>query len=117
MQVLQILSWSNLVGHSTQIESIYRYCLDPLVEDLLVGSLDPTMVAGDPWINNDQNQLYFFDGTDLELAGPIYNAFQGRSGPQVVTVLDNTGTSRTIVKYWVGGNSVGLWSKIAALEH
>ena len=56
---------------------------------------------------------YFFDGTDLELAGPIYNSFQGRSGPQVVTVLDNTGTSRTIVKYWVGGTLVGLWSKIA----
>lgn len=73
----------------------------------------PDMVAGDMWINNDQNQLYFFDGTDLELAGPIYNAFQGRSGPEVVTVLDNTGTSRTIVKYWVGGTFVGLWSKIA----
>tara|TARA_B100001287_G_scaffold47247_2_gene36304 strand:+ start:24345 stop:26180 length:1836 start_codon:yes stop_codon:yes gene_type:complete len=79
----------------------------------LVGPARPTMVAGDLWINNDQNQLYFFDGTDLELAGPIYNAFQGRSGPQVVTVLDNTGTSRTIVKYWVGGTLVGLWSKIA----
>tara|TARA_B100000085_G_scaffold42786_1_gene35911 strand:- start:412 stop:2241 length:1830 start_codon:yes stop_codon:yes gene_type:complete len=73
----------------------------------------PDMVAGDMWINNESNQLYFFDGTDLELAGPIYNAFQGRSGPQVVTVLDNTGTSRTIVKYWVGGTLVGLWSKIA----
>ena len=61
---------------------------------------------------------YFFDGTDLELAGPIYNSFQGRSGPQVVTVLDNTGTSRTIVKYWVGGTLVGLWSKIAFVpEH
>jgi hypothetical protein len=79
----------------------------------IVGPRQPSMVAGDLWINNDENQLYFFDGTDLELAGPIYNSFQGRSGPQVVTVLDNTGTSRTIVKYWVGGTLVGLWSKIA----
>ena len=62
------------------------------------------MVAGDLWINNDANpKCTFSDGTDLELAGPIYNAFQGRSGPEVVTVLDITGTSRTIVKYWVGG--------------
>tara|TARA_B100000900_G_scaffold394831_1_gene392627 strand:- start:7673 stop:9514 length:1842 start_codon:yes stop_codon:yes gene_type:complete len=79
----------------------------------IVQPTEPGMVAGDMWINNDANQLYFFDGTDLELAGPIYNAFQGRSGPEVVTVLDNTGTSRTIVKYWVGGTFVGLWSKVA----
>ena len=78
----------------------------------IVGPQQPTMVAGDLWINNDSNQLYFFDGTDLELAGPIYNAFQGRSGPEVITVLDQTGTSRTIVKYWVGGTLVGLWSKV-----
>ena len=79
----------------------------------IVQPTQPSMVAGDMWINNDQNQLYFFDGTDLELAGPIYNSFQGRSGPEVVTVLDSTGTSRTIVKYWVGGTLVGLWSKVA----
>jgi len=71
------------------------------------------LVSGDLWLNSLTNQLYFYDGTDLELAGPIYNAFQGRSGPQVVTVLDATGTSRTIVKYWVGGTLVGLWSKIS----
>jgi len=79
----------------------------------IVGPQQPVMVAGDLWINNDSNQLYFFDGTDLELAGPIYNAFQGRSGPEVITVLDQTGTSRTIVKYWVGGTLVGLWSKVS----
>lgn len=78
----------------------------------IVQPTQPVMVAGDLWINNDSNQLYFFDGTDLELAGPIYNAFQGRSGPEVITVLDNTGTSRTIVKYWIGNTLVGLWSKI-----
>lgn len=78
----------------------------------IVQPTQPVMVAGDLWINNDSNQLYFFDGTDLELAGPIYNAFQGRSGPEVITVLDNTGTSRTIVKYWIGNTLVGVWSKI-----
>ncbi len=78
----------------------------------IVQSTQPVMVAGDLWINNEANQLYFFDGTDLTLAGPVYNAFQGISGPEVITVLDNTGTSRTIVKYWVGGTLVGLWSKI-----
>lgn len=78
----------------------------------IVQAQRPEMVAGDLWINNESNQMYFFDGTDLTLAGPVYNAFQGKSGPEVVTVLDNTGTSRTIVKYWIGNTLVGLWSKI-----
>jgi hypothetical protein len=78
----------------------------------IVSETRPEMVAGDLWINNESNQIYFFDGTDTTLAGPIYNQFQGRSGPEVVTVLDNTGTSRTIVKYWIGNTLVGLWSKI-----
>ena len=58
-------------------------------------------------------QMYFFDGTDLELAGPHLQCIPRTFGPEVVTVLDITGTSRTIVKYWVGGTSVGFWSKIA----
>ncbi len=78
----------------------------------IVTAKRPIMVAGDLWINNEENQMYFYDGTDLTLAGPIYNAFQGQSGPQTVTVLDNTGTSRTILKYWIGGSLVGIWSKI-----
>ena len=42
------------------------------------------MVAGDPWINNDLTQLYFFDGTDLELAGPIYNASKDDQGRRLL---------------------------------
>ena len=79
----------------------------------IVNPLDPTWLQVICGLTTNNPYYIFFDGTDLELAGPIYNAFQGRSGPQVVTVLDNTGTSRTIVKYWVGGTLVGLWSKIA----
>ena len=29
------------------------------------------MVAGDLWINNEQNQLYFYDGTDLRIPGRV----------------------------------------------
>ncbi len=78
-----------------------------------VTAVQPSMVAGDIWINNETNQMYFYDGTDLTLAGPIYNNFQGLTGPQVVSVLDAQGTSRTIIKYWIGGTLVGVWSKLA----
>ena len=78
-----------------------------------VSATQPSMVSGDIWINNETNQLYFYDGTDLTLAGPIYNNFQGLTGPQVVSVLDAQGTSRTIIKYWIGGSLEGVWSSLA----
>ena len=37
----------------------------------IVSASRPEMVAGDLWINNEQNQIYFFDGTDLTLAGNL----------------------------------------------
>lgn len=79
----------------------------------ILSSTRPEMVAGDLWINNETNQISFYDGTDLVNIGPLYNAFQGVSGPVVDTVLDSQSTSRTIVKYYVGNTLVGLWSKVA----
>lgn len=79
----------------------------------IVSAQQPNMVAGDLWINNQTNQISFFDGTDLVTIGPLFNAFQGKSGPEVATVLDSQSTNRTIVKYFIGDVLVGLWSNIA----
>ena len=35
-----------------------------------VSATQPNMVAGDPWIHNEENKLYFFDGTDVIAVGP-----------------------------------------------
>lgn len=79
----------------------------------LVGAQRPDMVAGDLWINNETNQIYFFDGEDLVLIGPIYSAFQGVSGAVVDSVLDSQSTSRTIIKYYIGNTLVGVYSKVS----
>lgn len=79
---------------------------------VIVSAQQPQMVSGDLWLNNEANQLYMFDGTDLVLVGPNYSAFQGVSGVVTDTVLDIQGTSRTVIKFYVGNALVGVYSNI-----
>ena len=69
-----------------------------------------TLVAGDLWIDSEKNQLHFYDGTDLELAGPIYTKTQGKSGFDVVTLVDTFNNSHVVMKYFIAGTIVGVWS-------
>ena len=78
----------------------------------IVSSITPTnLIQGDLWINNQKNQLYFYDGIDLLLAGPLYTAEQGISGPEVVSILDSTGNLKHVVKFWVNQTLLGIFSK------
>jgi len=79
---------------------------------VIVSAQQPNLVAGDLWLNNEANQLYAFDGTDLVLVGPNYSSFQGLSGIVTDTVLDIQGTSRTVIKFYVGNALVGVYSNI-----
>jgi hypothetical protein len=79
---------------------------------VIVSAQQPQMVSGDLWLNNEANQLYMFDGTDLVLVGPNYSAFQGVSGVVTDTVLDIQGTSRTVIKFYVGNALTGVYSNI-----
>ena len=63
----------------------------------IVSSSQPTMVAGDLWIDNLNNQLYFYDGSDLELAGPLYSSTQKRSGFKVETLQDSQNLDRVVI--------------------
>ena len=69
-----------------------------------------SLVAGDLWIDSANNQLYFYDGTDLELAGPIYTKGQGKSGFDIVTLVDTFNNSHVVMKYFIAGTIVGVWS-------
>jgi hypothetical protein len=72
----------------------------------------PQMVAGDLWIDNLNNQVYAFDGTDLILIGPSYTETQGLSGFQVDSVLDLQSRSRTVIKLFIGNALVGVFSNL-----
>jgi hypothetical protein len=76
-----------------------------------VDSQQPSsLVAGDLWIDSLNNQLHFYDGTDLELAGPLYTKAQGKSGFEIATLIDTFNNSQVVMKYFIAGTIVGVWS-------
>ena len=79
----------------------------PLVQD----TQPPGLVIGDLWINNETNQLYFYDGVDLSLAGPIYSQAEGKHGWIVENVVDQGNNGRSVTALWVNGERVGILSR------
>ena len=77
----------------------------------IVNSSQPTnLVAGDIWIDNANNRLYLYDGTDLTLVGPTYDAGQGKTGFESASQVDIQNVTRTILKLFLGGVLVGIYS-------
>ena len=72
----------------------------------------PQMVSGDLWIDNLNNQLYFYDGSDLVLVGPQYTSFQNVTGFEAGSILDNQSRSRPVALLKVAGELVGVFSNI-----
>lgn len=77
----------------------------------IVSNTRPSMVAGDIWIDNENNKMYFFDGTDLVLVGPDYDAGQGQTGFEVASVIDISARERVVLKIWIGGTLFGVITK------
>ena len=77
----------------------------------IVNSSQPTnLVAGDIWIDNANNRLYLYDGSDLTLVGPTYDAGQGKTGFESASQVDIQNVTRTILKLFLGGVLVGIYS-------
>lgn len=78
---------------------------------IVLNQLPTNTVAGDLWINNETNQLFFTkNGTDMTLAGPIWTAGQGTTGFVTKTLLDTQNNSKVILEMWMAGTLVGVWS-------
>ena len=77
----------------------------------IVSSTQPgNLTTVDIWIDNLNNKLYLFDGTDLVLVGPTYSAGQGKTGFETASQLDTTDVQRTVLKLFLGGTLVGVYS-------
>lgn len=79
----------------------------------IVSNEQPTgLTTGGLWVNNVTRQIFFNDGgTSPVLAGPIYTNQQGKSGFEVVDILDTNKITRTIVKLNVANTLIGIFSK------
>ena len=81
---------------------------------IVSGTQPSNFVQGDFWIDDVNDQLYFYDGVDLTLAGPIYKSTQGKSGFEVITIVDTVLIEHVVVKLWVGASLLGIFSKDVA---
>lgn len=77
----------------------------------VVAATQPTMLAGDIWIDSARKQIYFSDGTSVILAGPNYTQDQGASGVDTITLLDRFGVPKTVSRLLIGGATVALISR------
>lgn len=77
----------------------------------VVNSSQPTnLIEGDLWIDNKNNKLYIYDGSQLTLVGPNYDASQLKTGFEAASQLDSTDVQRTILKLYIAGVLVGIYS-------
>ena len=78
----------------------------------IVSSSAPSgLASGGLWINSATSQLFFNDGLETTLAGPIYTKTQGQSGFVVSDVIDTIGVNHTIVSLYVGNTLLGIFAK------
>jgi hypothetical protein len=82
-----------------------------------VQKTQPVMVAGDLWMDNVNNQLYFYDGTDLSLAGPIYQSSQGETGFRIESIRDTQDRSRTLASLYLGNGTDGSTDRVAVISN
>lgn len=102
------------VWYSTADGKIKVYSGTSFVEGSgpIVSQTQPAnLQQSDIWIDNKENLFYFYDGTDLTLAGPVYKESQKLSGFVVSTVQGTDNISRVIVSLLVGGKLIGIFSK------
>ena len=66
--------------------------------------------TGDIWIDNNENQMYFYDGTDLLLAGPIWKRTQGKTGFVAETLVDRNNNPKPVLYLYVRDSLLGIFS-------
>lgn len=77
----------------------------------LVSQTQPNLVTGDIWIDSFNNKLYFYDGADIVLVGPQYNAGQGKTLVEATTIIDRTGQDQTVLFMYISGLLTGIYSR------
>jgi len=85
----------------------------PTGNTIVASSAPSGLSSGGLWINSATSQLYFNDGLETTLAGPIYTKTQGQSGFVVSDVIDTIGVNHTIVSLYVANTLLGIFAKEA----
>ena len=90
---------------------VYNGSIFKATDTTTVSPTEPTLLAGDIWIDSANKQIKFSDGNNIILAGPIYTQDQGVTGFDVITLIDRFGVSKTVTRLMIGNSPVALISK------
>jgi hypothetical protein len=90
---------------------VYNGSIFKATDTTTVSPTEPTLLAGDIWIDSAKKQIKFSDGNDIILAGPIYTQDQGVTGFDVITLIDRFGVNKTVTRLMIGNSPVALISK------
>lgn len=71
------------------------------------------LIEGDIWIDGSKDQVFFWNGTETVLVGPVFDKTQATTGDVVETIKDTLGQNRTVIKKYINGSLVGIETKIA----
>ena len=71
---------------------------------------EPTLLAGELWIDSRNKQLYFSDGVRKFLAGPNYTDTQRATGTDAITLVDRFGNDKHVARMQVNGQTVAIIS-------
>ena len=79
-----------------------------------VSATAPSLIrTGDNWLNTTTNQLFVYDGSAYQLAGPNYTKAQGISGAIPVQVSDGANT-HNILELKYGTNNTEIYAIVSA---
>lgn len=66
--------------------------------------------TGDLWIDSVEDQLWYFTGNDLVLAGPIWKRSQGKTGFVANTLYDASGNAKSVLYLYIANSLLGVYS-------
>ena len=71
------------------------------------------LVDGDIWINSNERRAYFYDGNSAStiLMGPAYSRQQGKSGFEIISVVDENRRTHTVSALFVQDVLLGIFAK------
>lgn len=104
--------WYNTTNSSLQVytgdTTGWRSTGAPIVQQ----DTPSNLVSGDIWINSRDQQLYFFDGSTLTLAGQTWTKSQGKTGFIAETLYDTNNNPNPVLQLWVNNSLFGMFSVI-----
>jgi len=76
----------------------------------IVADQQPAMIAGDMWLNSETEQVYVQTATGTKIIGPMYTKDQGKTTFETISVVDEDGNSKTLIKLVMGNVLKGVFA-------